>query len=468
MQQPIPAGEVGKIQSLTGTSGNWAAELTDPNWTGDDSPRRNWERPNPSWNTMGKEIAGLWPSKEKSTEDPSDADILAFLGLGKDTQLSQLSDQSEHETFLSCLGKSRNEQLSKLVTLSTEDTDLPVEALCRSASKTLEPAAEPWEVEVSKMTDSGIGALQTKSAASTLNVSALPFQPGKGGAKLNPAAVPFVPSGVRGALHNSPNEVVSTFRNGDSALAADTELARAQASIRHYQNIFISTKEELQVHTKLYQKEKDNAKKTQEALDQRVKEADRLRSELQGEANRCKQATEQLAALQAEMAYHRKVMEQVQGQIKVSWTQFVGQLQQEKLSRQAAEENVTELQTSLQASSQQTREQSSKIAELQDALKDAQFHLQQQQEKATAKEEEATFYRKLYATAAKQVECCQAAVKASIELERQARQEAEAQLAQGRDPLSSRGQTASKQAPTNSDVDELKRPTDLSRDQESA
>lgn len=148
MQEPFPATEAGKIQPLAGTSGNWAAELTDPNWTGDDSPSRNWERPNPTWDTIGKEIAGLWPSlKEKGVEGPSDADILAFLGLNKETR-GEGSTLDEDEKFLEHLGISGKDQSSKLVTLSTEDADIP--SLCGNTTKaSVQHSVESWEVEVS-------------------------------------------------------------------------------------------------------------------------------------------------------------------------------------------------------------------------------------------------------------------------------------------------------------------------------
>lgn len=429
----------------------WSSVMTDPDWKGDESANRGWEKTAvATWETMGNHKSA---SNEKHTEEhepdrEGDADIMAFLGLGKDAAQTygDMVSHDEHEKVLSYLGITKTEKASMLVTLGINEgmkaSDVVGEESL-SAHQSLERSdnlssgsgsqfeqnlSANWELRDSK-------SKEMTQPTKALSVTAPPFQPAKLGGKdegprLNPAAVPFVPRTTSPQTNGFSLDAVSAFKPFDGV--GENELARAQAAVRHYQAIFTNTKEELQACNKMYQRERETSRKSQEALEQKCKEVDRIRAELHAEVARSKQANDQLEALQGEMAYYKKFMEHIQGQLQVTWTQFMGQLQQEKAARHTAEESTGQLQAALQAARLEAEQLAAKVAEQQGSLKEAQLLVQQQQERAEVKEKEAVFYRTMYTTATKQVESSTAAVRASMELERQARQEAEARSGEAR------------------------------------
>lgn len=429
---------------------NWSSVMTDPDWKGDDSPNRGWEKTVvATWETMGNHKSGSIEKHSEEHEPEGDADIMAFLGLGKDAAQTygDTVSHDEHEKVLSYLGITKIEKASMLVTLGINEgmkaSDVVGEESL-SAHHSLERSDNlssgsgsqfeqnlpvNWELRDSKNKE------MTTQPMKALSVSAPPFQPAKLGGKdegprLNPAAVPFVPRTTSPRTNGFSLDAVSAFKSFDSV--GENELTRAQAAVRHYQAIFTNTKEELQACNKMYQRERETSRKSQEALEQKCKEVDRIRAELHAEVARSKQANDQLEALQGEMAYYKKFMEHIQGQLQVTWTQFMGQLQQEKAARHTAEESSVQLQAALQAARLEAEQLAAKVAEQQGSLKEAQLLVQQQQERAEVKEKEAVFYRTMYTTATKQVESSTAAVRASMELERQARQEAEVRSGEAR------------------------------------
>jgi hypothetical protein len=406
--------EAGEAEA--GGAPHWATVMTDPNWPGDDSPVHGWERHEvAAWNANAQEPPALWRE---------DDDMMTFLKLEKE---SPHPDEHDHEQVLSFLGIARPEKVGRLAGLDLDDADEgESHPGCPAGAPTTPTATPEWASAAN--TDPSQGTSDGGRRPVALNVAASPFVPGwakagggsgsEDGTKLNPAAVPFVPGGVRlgpGPAAPTPEVPTVTFKPTE----VDNELGRAQAAVRRYQSICTALKEELQVR----QRERDAHRRTLEDLEQSVKETAALRAELRVESARAQQANDQLAALQADMAYYRKLMAQVQAQLQTMWPQLMEQLQQERAARLGAQEAAAHTQAALQVSRLEGEQNALRIAELEAGLREAQLLAQQHQERAEASQKEAQFYRTMYTTATKQAETSNAAVKASLDLEKQTRQE---------------------------------------------
>ena len=88
------------------------------------------------------------------------------------------------------------------------------------------------------------------------------------------------------------------------------------------------------------------------------------------------------------------------------------------------------------------------------------------QEKAETKERECNFYRQMYTTATKQVESSNAAVRASIEFEKQARREADMRLQhQAAEILAIKQQAEGKLSAQAAELNDLKRELSVHKQQ---
>ena len=283
---------------------DWASVMADPGWATripDKGDKNHWDGP-VTWDKEMTDAQSFWPpaqGAEGVEEGQRDADIMEYLRIGKEAPHGFESfGVDDQEKVLSYLGISESDKSDMLAVLGLSETPKAesegqeVEGV-QSSTKTSDGSTYSDDAQgnlaskADEQTCSGAPNQAQKPKSSTLNVTASPFNPANLSPKsrdeaprLNPAAVPFVPStvpttpvdlpttGTEGASSIAANDneqsTVSPITDKDSDGTLQAELASAQAEVRYYQNIYTQTKQELQLSTKLYNKEKDVTRKAQE------------------------------------------------------------------------------------------------------------------------------------------------------------------------------------------------------------